>query len=80
MPPLEFCTYTNTQTMNIILNGEAREFADILSAANLVKSLQIEDKRFAMEVNEELVPRSTFDEFELHDGDKVEIVGAIGGG
>ena len=40
----------------------------------------IENKRLAVEINLDIVPRSQFDSYVLSAGDKVEIVRAIGGG
>jgi sulfur carrier protein len=42
--------------------------------------LDLGDRRIAVEVNEELVPRSTFEGHLLTDKDRVEIIQAIGGG
>jgi len=66
--------------MNIILNGNAREYPDKLSAGELLRSLGLAEKRLALEVNQEIVPRSTFDNHIINPGDRVEIVHAIGGG
>ena len=66
--------------MNIFLNGEAREVPDNCSAAQLVEELGLAGKRIAMEVNREIVPRSSYAETPLKAEDKVEIVHAIGGG
>ena len=66
--------------MNIILNGNAREYPDKLSASELLRSLGLADKRLALEINQEIVPRSTFDNHIINPGDHVEIVHAIGGG
>jgi sulfur carrier protein len=66
--------------MNIILNGTAREYPDKLSANELLRSLGLADKRLALEINEEIVSRSTFDSHVINPGDRVEIVHAIGGG
>ena len=66
--------------MNITLNGNAREYPDKLSASELLHSLGLADKRLALEVNQEIVPRSTFDNHIINPGDRVEIVHAIGGG
>jgi len=66
--------------MKIYLNGEAREVPDNCSAACLVEELGLGGKRIAMEVNMEIVPRSGYDSHTLQEGDKVEIVHAIGGG
>ncbi len=66
--------------MNIYLNGVAREVPDNCSAAQLVAELGLGGKRIAMEVNMEIVPRSSYPDHTLHTDDKVEIVNAIGGG
>lgn len=66
--------------MKIYLNGEAREVPENCTAAGLVEELGLTGKRIAMEVNMEIVPRSGYEDHILNDGDKVEIVHAIGGG
>ena len=66
--------------MDIILNGTAREVPDQTSAAELLLSLGLADKRLALEVNREIVPRSRFEQHMIRPGDRVEIVHAIGGG
>ena len=66
--------------MNIVLNGEPQQVPDNITAAQLVETLGLAGKRLAMEVNMEIVPRSTFQEHVIHPDDRVEIVHAIGGG
>ena len=66
--------------MQISVNGEPRELRQSLTLAELVEALELGDHRVAIEVNEELVPRSVFPDHTLKDGDRVEIVHAIGGG
>lgn len=67
--------------MLIIINGKTRSFdATNFSVAYLVKSLDLEGKRLAIECNGEIVPRSQFADTQLAEGDKLEIVGAVGGG
>lgn len=66
--------------MQILVNGEPREVADNYTAAQLIEDMELGGKRIAMEVNMEIVPRSTFSEHTFQEGDKVEIVMAIGGG
>jgi thiamine biosynthesis protein ThiS len=66
--------------MQILLNGEERQVAEDLNLSALIQELDLGDKRIAIEVNEELVPRSTFDGYLLQPGDRIEIVRAIGGG
>ena len=66
--------------MNIILNGNACEYPDKLCASELLHSLGLADKRLALEINQQIVPRSSFDTHLINPGDRVEIVHAIGGG
>ena len=66
--------------MIITLNGEPYEIADDTTAQQLIEQLNLVGKRLAMEINQEIVPRSTFEERRLQPDDQVEIVHAIGGG
>ena len=66
--------------MLIYINGNEREVPDACTMSALVSLLELGDQRFAVEVNEELVPRSTFEQHQLNPNDQVEIVNAIGGG
>jgi len=66
--------------MRIYVNGEAVELADTVTVADLVSTRQLTGQRIAVEINEELVPRSTHAEHRLQAEDRVEIVAAIGGG
>ena len=66
--------------MNIILNGEQREIPDASTAAGLVELLELGERRIAMEVNLEIVPRGDYAGHMLQEGDRVEVVHAIGGG
>jgi sulfur carrier protein len=45
-----------------------------------VRELCLEGKRIAVERNGEIVPRSRYAETPVAPGDKLEIVGAVGGG
>ncbi|MFP5410159.1 MAG: sulfur carrier protein ThiS [Gammaproteobacteria bacterium] len=66
--------------IQIIVNGEPRSFPAPLSVAQLVESLDLAGKRIAVEQNGEIVPRSRHAETALADGDRLEIVVAVGGG
>ncbi|MFK5891681.1 MAG: sulfur carrier protein ThiS [Pseudomonadota bacterium] len=66
--------------INIILNGESKEIQDNCNATILLQKLKITAKRLAIEVNENILPRSQFNIYVFKKGDKVEIVHAIGGG
>lgn len=66
--------------MQILLNGDTRTLEKGATVADLIAELNLADQRLAVEVNEELVPRSTFSDHHLKAGDEMEIVHAIGGG
>ena len=51
-----------------------------MTVGALVEKLGLTGKRLAIERNGEIVPKSTFAEAALQTGDKLEIVGAVGGG
>ncbi len=67
--------------MRILLNGHRRELTrDQRNVASLIGALGLEGKRIAVERNGEIVPRSRYVDTPLEDGDKLEIVSAVGGG
>lgn len=68
------------QTTEIVVNGEQQTLTGEPRLTRLVESLGLEGQRIAIEVNEELVPRSALAKYRLNTGDRVEIVRAIGGG
>jgi sulfur carrier protein len=66
--------------MRIHLNGEPREVTEPLTIAELLESAGYTQRRVAVEVNHDIVPKSRHSAHRLHEGDRVEIVQAIGGG
>jgi sulfur carrier protein len=64
----------------IRLNGEIKEIKTHSNAFDLLNQLEIEARRLAIEVNEEILPRSQFDQYIFKENDQIEIVHAIGGG
>ena len=64
----------------ITINGEPREFDAVMSVSQLLERLEFTGKKIALERNGEIVPRSQFGEQRLADGDRIEIVVAVGGG
>ncbi|NNE37200.1 MAG: sulfur carrier protein ThiS [Gammaproteobacteria bacterium] len=65
--------------MQVIINGESRNVSDNLTIVELLNEMGIEGK-IAVEVNQEILPRSQFSDYRLNPGDTLEIVRAIGGG
>src|SRR5580704_6501995 len=66
--------------MNVTLNGEARSVGAGLTVKSLLTSLGLDPAKIAVERNLEIVPRSTYDQVAVSDGDRFEIVHFIGGG
>ncbi len=66
--------------MKITLNGEPREIRDDQHVLDLLEAAGYRGKRVAVEINRSIVPRSMHAEHPLREGDRVEIVHAIGGG
>jgi len=66
--------------IRVVVNGAPRELPAALTFAELVDTLDLAGKRLAIERNGEIVPRSRFGEARLNEGDRVEVVIAVGGG
>jgi len=66
--------------MKLLLNGEERDVAGVVTIADLVTSLGLDARKVAVERNLEIAPRSTYADTALADGDRIEIVTFIGGG
>jgi sulfur carrier protein len=66
--------------LHIFLNGEPHEVDTQTTLHGLLDSAGFIGRRIAVEINREIVPRSVHAERLLHDGDRVEIVHALGGG
>jgi sulfur carrier protein len=66
--------------ISITLNGEGREVPAGVTVAELLGQLDMRDRQVAVARNSEIVPRSDFEAVRIEDGDRIEIVQAIGGG
>ncbi|AKX45198.1 thiamine biosynthesis protein ThiS [Thiopseudomonas alkaliphila] len=66
--------------MVIQLNGEPYTVSEGTSIADLLIALELTERRVAVEVNLEIVPRSQHATTVLQANDQVEVVQAIGGG
>ena len=67
--------------MKISINGKMQSFdKEVLTFETLIKEINLEGRRFAIERNGEIIPKSQFNKYTLRDGDKLEIIGAVGGG
>lgn len=66
--------------LRLCVNGETREFPNPLTVEHLLGLLSLDARKVAVERNLAIVPRSTYGEVGLEDGDRLEIVHFIGGG
>ena len=66
--------------MQLYVNGEARDVPAGSSLADLVTALGLAPKRVAIEHNRKIVPRASFAQAVLAEGDRLEIVTLVGGG
>lgn len=66
--------------MNIVLNGTREQVPDSATLLDILELKGLLDKKVAVEINEEIIPRSQHQHTLLQAGDCVEIIQAIGGG
>lgn len=66
--------------MKVLLNGETKKLAAEMTVLQLLKSKGLETQRVAVELNEEILPRSEHATRQLCENDRIEIVHAVGGG
>lgn len=64
----------------IIVNGASRRVPPATTVAALIADLGLADRRVAVEINREIVPRSAHPDYSLRAGDRLEIIHAVGGG
>ncbi len=66
--------------MNVIVNGESREFKSESTLLEILKELSLESKVMAAAVNMEIVKQDSWNTHKLNDGDKLELLDFVGGG
>lgn len=66
--------------IHIHVNGQARAWRSGATVADLLQDLDIQTERVAVELNLEILDRAAFGQRRLKNGDRVEILGFIGGG
>ncbi|MDX1490967.1 MAG: sulfur carrier protein ThiS [Pseudohongiellaceae bacterium] len=66
--------------MKVTVNGDEVSVKDGANLIDLLESLELRDAKIAIELNQNIVPRSQHSQQLLQAGDSIEIVHAIGGG
>ena len=65
--------------MHIYLNGESKN-TSCTNLLELVQELALEGKRFAVEKNQQIIPKSRLEQTTIAPEDRIEIIQAVGGG
>ena len=66
--------------IQVTVNGAAHRFEQPLDVRSLLEHLALSGKRIAVEWNGEIVPKSAHGSTVVADGDRLEVVVAVGGG
>ncbi len=66
--------------MQLIINGQAREFKDNVTLQSVLNELSLDGKVMAAAVNMEIVKQDAWTTYTLSDGDKLELLDFVGGG
>jgi thiamine biosynthesis protein ThiS len=66
--------------MKITLNGDAHELPEPLTVDALLRTLEIDSRRVAVEVNLAVIKKTAYQTLVIGDGDEVEVVNFVGGG
>jgi len=66
--------------MKVFLNGKELNVESNLTAQQLLSNMCYQNKRIALEINGEVIPKSEYSNKIIVENDKVEIINAVGGG
>jgi sulfur carrier protein len=66
--------------IHVTVNGAEKRYERPLAVAELVERMALAGRKIAVERNGEIVPRSAHGSTMVLDGDRLEIVAAVGGG
>jgi len=66
--------------ISVQINGEEKVFATEVNLEWVIDSLSLLNKKIAVEINEQIIPRSEYTKTLIKRGDIIEIVAAVGGG
>jgi thiamine biosynthesis protein ThiS len=66
--------------MNILLNNKPEKLFDGSTVKKLLENKNIKNKYYAVEINRKIIPKSDHETYIIKEGDKIEIIAAIGGG
>ena len=65
--------------MKVIINGKHLNISE-KNLSELIQRLGFADKRIAVEYNQRIIPKVSYQDTKLYNGDCIEIIHAVGGG
>jgi len=69
-----------TKTIEVVVNGSPKRVPRGLNVTALLRFLEIDPSRVAVELNREIVRKASWDATEVGEGAKLEVVWFVGGG
>ena len=66
--------------LEVVVNGDVKKLVATCSVAELLVALDMGGRRVAVAVNRDIVLRSSYQDIHLANGDRIEILEAVGGG
>ena len=66
--------------MKVFVNGEMREIEREVNLTELLENFSLPQERIAVELNREVVRKKDWENIQIKDADKIEIVHFVGGG
>ena len=70
----------SAEIASVLVNGEPRNVPNGCTVLRLLALLEMSDRRVAVAVNRDVIPKSAYASSTLSIGDRVEILEAVGGG
>lgn len=69
-----------TKTIEVVVNGHVKRVPAGLDVAGLLRFLEIDPSRVAVELNRSIVRKADWNAAEVNEGASVEVVWFVGGG
>jgi sulfur carrier protein len=66
--------------MKIILNGKEHKFEGEITILELIQNLKQDQKGIVVQINENIIPKNSYDNHRLKNGDQVELIRFMAGG
>ncbi len=66
--------------LDVTVNGVEKSYSEGTKVADILRSEGYDAGRVAVEINLNIIPKGTFSEKEIQNGDRIEIVSFVGGG